>query len=165
VLLEIVDEHEEKVEITIHIVATVGLNDELEANEIEKTVEHDDIENDTMFFHDEIVFDDEVEVDDEHEDSETVELDELVEVVEEHPHYGLIVEQMVDVEEILDYGDVEEHDEDEELELHQLIDEDDELDDVDIYEVNDENEEQHDIQVLVEVIIADDDTVETEIVE
>ena len=72
---------------------------------------------------------------------------------------------MVDVDEILDYGDVEEHDEDDELELHQLIDEDEELDDVDIYEVNDENEEQHDIQPLVEVIIADDDTVETEIVE
>jgi hypothetical protein len=89
----------------------------------------------------------------------------LVEVVEEHPHCELIVEQMVDVDEILDYGDVEEHDEDEELELHQLIYEDEELDYVDIYEVNDENEEQHDIQVLVEVIIADDDTVETEIVE
>lgn len=155
-------EHDEKVEIIIHTVADAGILDVLDAHEIEKTVEHDELEVDIMFFHDEIAFDDEDDEVVELEDFEMVELDELVEVVEVHQMHGHIVEQMVEMVEILDCGDVDELDDNDELEQHQVDDEKVELDDVDIFEVHEVYEEQHEI---IHMVVADDDIDEIEIAE
>lgn len=163
VLHENAVEHDEKVEIIIHIVAIVGTNDKLDTNEIDVMVELDDIENDTEFFLDEIVFDDdEVEVD-EVEDSETVEHDDHELLDEVHRIYGLIVERTVEFDEILDCGELDEAVEKVEHEMHLVGDEDDELVDVDMFDELDENDEL--LEILPHEVVQDDDMVEIEVVE
>ena len=155
-------EHDEKVEIIIHTVADVGTHEQLDALEIEKTVEHDDMDIHIMFFHDEIAFDDEDDEVVELEDFETDEHDDNEHLVEVHQMHGHIVEQMVEMVEILDCGDVDELVELDELEQHQVDDEKVEHDDVDIFEVHEVYEEQHEI---IHMVVADDDIDEIEIVE
>lgn len=163
VLHENAVEHDEKVEIIIHIVATVGTNDKLDTHEIDVMVELDDIENDIEFFHDEIAFDDEVDEDEVLEDSEMDELDDHELLDEVHQMHGHIVEQMVDVDEILDCGELDEAVEKVEHEIHQVGDEDDELVDVDMFDELDENDEL--LEILPHEVVQDDDMVEIEVVE
>ena len=163
VLHENAVEHDEKVEIIIHIVATVGLNDTHDSKEVDVMVELDELDNDTKFFLDEIVFDDEVEVDEVHEDSETVELDDNEQAVEVHQVFGLIVERTVEFDEILDCGEIDEAVEHDEHEIHLVGDEDDELVDVDMFEVIDDNDEL--LEILPHEVVQDDDMVEIEVVE